>query len=300
MADAEDGEFLDFLKRSLGEDELSLERLPVFCTSKVYRLRVRGGEPVFCKRRVAERYAVDFLLDLPETPLLIPLARREVLEFRGEYVFFYAWREVKSVELQDMTDGQFGKFLEGCRELYGLMRGARFARPAYDADVWMRNVEDYCTSHPLARPFFRSVLKLRPADYRYPDDARLVVTHGDFHCRNFGFAPDGRLTFMDFDLMIRALPAEDLAHLLVSAMRHGAILFDRRRRNLLLARFAEMIRFLPYPLADWRLALDRERLKGASDVIDDRRRSFKAAWEYLRRDVPVRFLYGVVAAAERA
>lgn len=290
----EDSEFLEFLKQSLGETDLSLERLPISCTSKVYRLRIRGGRPIFCKRKVAERHAVDFLVGLPETPLLIPLARKDVLEFKGEYVFFYEWRDVKSVALVDMTDGQFAKFLGGCRELYGLMAGAKCARPPLDADGWMENVKAYCARYPLARLFFRSVLKMRPEGYRYAPGTDLVVTHGDFHTKNFGFTANGQLTFMDFDLMVRARPVEDLVHLLVNGMRHGAMLVDVRRRKRLLSRFAEMIRTLPYPLSDWRLALNRERLKSASGVIDGKGDSFKAAREFLRRDLPVRFLYGVL------
>lgn len=298
--EGEDAEFLEFLKQSLGEADLSLERLPISCTSKVYRLRIRGGRPIFCKRKVAERHAVDFLVGLPETPLLIPLARRDVLEFKGECVFFYEWRDVKPVSLVDMTDGEFGRFLSGCRELYGLMADAKCARSPLDADAWMENVRRYCVRYPLARLFFRSILKMRPEECRYGPDAGLVVTHGDFHTKNFGFAADGRLTFMDFDLMVMARPAEDLVHLTVNAMRHGAMLVDVRRRKHLLSRFARMIRTFPWPVADWRLALNRERLKNASGVIDGKGDSFKAAREFLRRDLPVRFLYGVIAAAERA
>lgn len=299
MSDTEDIEFLDFLKRSLSETDLSLERLPISCTSKVYRLRIRGGRPIFCKRKVAERHAVDFLVGLPETPLLIPLARKDVLEFKGEYVFFYEWRDVKPVALVDMTDGQFAKFLDGCRELYGLMAGAKCAREPLDADGWMENVKAYCARYPLARLFFRSVLKMRPEDYRYAPDADLVVTHGDFHTHNFGFAHGEQLTFMDFDLMVRANPAEDLAHLVANGMHHGSMLVNVARRRLLLSRFAKMIGSTGCSASDWRLALNRERLRTASQMIDGKGDSFRPARDFLRRDLPVRFMYGVIAAAER-
>lgn len=299
MSDNDDSEFLAFLRRSLGEDDVSLERLPVFCTSKVYRLRIRGGGPVFCKRKKAERQLLEFLAGMPDTPLLVPLARKEVLEFKGENVLFYEWRDVRPVPLLEMSEDQFSQFVRGCRELHGLMRGVLHALPPLDADAWMRNVRGRCERSAVLRLAFGPVMKLTPAEYRYGEADELVVTHGDFHERNFGFSENGQLTFMDFDLMIRARPVEDFIRLVSDAMHHAATMYNPVRRRRLLSRFAEMIRRLPYPVSDWRLALNRDRLRGASDIFDNRESSFKAVRDFIRRDLPLRFMYKVLADVER-
>lgn len=290
----DDDKFLAFLKGHFGTDDIELERLPISCTSRVYRVRVAGGEPLFCKRKVAERNVVDFFRKMPPSPHVVPLIENGLLEFAGESVFLYPWSEVKSVALVDMSEAQFRAFAEGCRHIHALLQHATDVRPPRDEVAWMENVKRYCRRYPFARFFFRSVLRMRPGDYCYPEGTALPVTHGDFHTHNFGFAPDGRLVFMDFDLMIRALYAEDVTHLVVNGMRHSYMLFDRKRRSVLLSRYEALIRALPYPLSDWRLALNRERLWAASGVIDGKGESFKAAREFLRRDLPTRFMYGVL------
>lgn len=136
---------------------------------------------------------------------------------------------------------------------------------------------------------------MRPEDYRYGTNDDLVVTHGDFHTHNFGFTAEGQLTFMDFDLMVRANPAEDLAHLVANGMRHGAMLTNVWRRRRLLARFAEMVRTMGFAVSDWRLALNRDRLKNAARIIEEKGASWRGARDFLRRDLPVRFMYGVLA-----
>lgn len=290
----DDDKFLAFLKRHFGTDDVALERLPISCTSRVYRVRVADGAPLFCKRKVAERHVADFFRKMPPSPHVVSLLENGLLEFAGEYVFLYPWCEVKPVALVDMSEVQFQAFAEGCHHVHALLQHAPDVRPPRDEVAWMENVKKYCRRYPLARFFFRSVLRMRPEDYRYPAGTELPVTHGDFHTHNFGFTQEGRLVFLDFDLMIRALYAEDITHLVINGMRHSYMLFDRRRRSVLLSRYETLVRSLPYPLADWRLALNRERLWSASGVIDGKGETFKAAREFLRRDLPTRFMYGVL------
>lgn len=290
----EDSEFLAFLRETFKTDDVKLERLPRDCADCAYRLLVGADRPIFCKRVTVAPHVIEFLENLPPSPLVANLVGPKVLYFKGKRFIFLEWREVRSVALVDMTEGQFRRFAEGCRDVHTLLAHAKSARPARDGCALMTSVRAYCSRYPLARPFFRSVLKMAPDDYLYSKDAVLPVTHGDFHKRNFGFTADGQLVFMDFDLMIHALPAEDVTQFVENGIRHFRMIFDRARRTQLLSRYERLIRALPYPLAEWRLAFNRVRLLSAFNVIESKGDSFKAAYEFLRRDLPLRFMESVL------
>lgn len=284
-------EFLSFLRKTFKTDDIRLERLPQNCADCAYRLTVAGGEPIFCKRtRVVMPHVLQFLLNLPETPLVVKLIGPKCLEYKQERVLFYEWCEVKPVPIVDMSEEQFSSFVEGCRELPKILSRAEKARDPWNGEELMAAVRSYCARYKLAKYFFRALLSLDSQAYNHSNVQALPIIHGDFHKRNLGFTEAGRLVFLDFDLMVHGVPAEDVTQFVEGGMRHMTMLFNRKRRNLLLSRYERLIRRLPYPLSDWRLALNRIRLMSAYDVIEAKGDSFKAAREFLRRDLPIIFM----------
>lgn len=286
-------EFGEFLKKALNAQKVDLMPLDFPGTATVYRLRVDDSPVVFCKRKPVDENVACALRAVPERPFFVPLFRREPLKFGGESVFLYAWREVKSVRLSEMTDGQFAQFLSGCREMYEALGEVdpTCVRPALDAEAWMRNVRGYCRRFPSVAWAFRSVSRLSPEQYLYPKGAKLSVIHGDFYTQNFGFSADGQMTFLDLETMRYGYPTEDLACVFVNGMRHASTFWNPWARRRFVARFVQAVRALPYPVGDWYFALDRTRLDKASRLVSGRRGgSRKDAFNVMRRDMPIRIL----------
>lgn len=292
----EDVRFQDFLRAQLASADLTVERLPLDTMTKTYRLHRPGLPPLFCKRGIINPKMAAFLRSLPDDPIVIPLFCKSPLEFQGETVLVFSWRDLRHVPLAELTESQFETFVDSSQRLYGIMKGSVAAREPFDADRWMEIVRDYCRTKPLARLFLGAILKMNPLDYRYPVEASaLTVTHGDLQTGNFGFDEKGRVVFLDFDLMIHALPAEDYTLLVYSDLRRSSVLRSPFRRRALIARYGQLVNGLPYASEDWRIALNRMRLRNAAERILIRGGSLKAAYEFVRRDLPVRCLYGVLA-----
>ena len=292
----EDVQFQDFLRAQLASADLTVERLPLDTMTKTYRLHRPGLPPLFCKRGIINPKMAEFLRSLPDDPIVIPLFCKDLSDFQGETVLVFPWRDLKHVPLAELTESQFEAFLEGSQRLYAILKDAAVAREAFDADRWMGIVRDYCRAKPLARLFLGAILKMNPLDYRYPVEASgLTVTHGDLQTGNFGFDEKGRVVFLDLDLMVRALPAEDYTLLVYSDLRRSSVLRSPFRRRALTLRYGQLVGRLPYASEDWRIALNRLRLRNAAERILIRGGSLKAAYEFVRRDLPVRCLYGVLA-----
>lgn len=298
---SEDVEFRDFLRAQLAEPELTLERLPMDTMTKVYRLHLPGRASLFCKRGIINPKMTEFLRNLPDDSIMIPILHRNFPDFKGETVLAFKWCDLHHVHISEMSNSQFELFIDGSRRLYDILKGTIIAQAPFDADKWMETVCENCRGKSLMSMLFRSILRMHPVDYRYSTETTgLTVTHGDFHTENFGFDAEGQLKFLDFDLMVRALPTEDYTHLVCGAMRHGRILFDPILKRRIIGRYRCLIDRLPYSFADWRIALNRVRLRRAAELLLGKGGSLRTAREFLRRDLPVRCLYGVLERLERS
>ena len=292
----EDVQFQDFLRAQLASVDLTVERLPLNTMTQTYRLHRPGLPPLFCKRGRINPMMAEFLRNLPDDPIVIPLFCKDLPDFQGETVLVFPWRDLQHVPLAELTESQFEAFVEGSQRLYTILKGAVVAREAFEADRWMETVRDYCRMKPLARLFLGAILRMRPSDYRYPAGmSGLTVTHGDFQTGNFGFDEEGRIVFLDFDLIVRALPTEDYTHLICSDLRRSRMLGSPFRRRALTVRYGQLVGRLPYSAEEWRIALNRLRLRNAVERILIREHSLRAAYEFVRRDLPIRCLYGVLA-----
>ena len=292
---SEDVEFRDFLRAQLTEPELTLERLPMDTMTKVYRLHLPGRAPLFCKRGVINPQMVKFLLSLPEDPILIPILRKVFPDFKGDAVLVFEWCDLRHVHFGEMSDSQFEAFVDGSQRLYDILKDASIAQEPFDADKWMETVRENCRKKPFMNLAFRSILGMRPADYRYPAEMTgVTVTHGDFHAENFGFDEGGQLKFLDFDLMVRALPTEDYTLFVGGALRHVRMLFSPMRRRRIIRRYERLITRLPYLPEEWRIALNRARLRHAAERIVIKGASLSAAYDFARRDLLWRHMYGAL------
>lgn len=298
MAESDDDkEFLAFLKAYFKTEDVVLSRLPVGCTMKVYRLTVDGGPTWFCKRTKVSTEIERFLLALPDSSVLVPFVGKEHKEFKGDIVLIQEWCELKRIAVIDMDDTQFAAFLSSAKELFEILKKMDGGSPPNDEKLWWNTVSEYVSRHPIAGKVFGGLLKQGIGAYAYPNAKDLKLTHGDFHTDNFGFDDKGHVVFLDFDLILKALPTEDLTHLIVNGARHGRLVFDKKARNKLLRRYREMVEFFDFPRSEWRLALNRERLKVAAKMIDQKGDTVKSAREFLRRDWTVRKMYEVIERA---
>jgi len=300
LSEFDESGFADFLREHLADPRLTVTRLKLPGTCVAYRLHRGDGTPLFCKRKQADRKADIFLRSLPSTERLVvrPIGT-EQLAFSGESVFVYEWRATRPLAMDEMTERQFSEFLVGYRKLLALMASAPVVDPPRDAVAWMETIRSYCRRFPHAGCMFQPVFKMSPSDYLYPADARLQVTHGDLQRNNFGFSPDGELTFFDFDMMVRAYPTEDLTRYAATAIRHSSSLLLPWRRRCILRRFAQMMREVPCPAGQWRVAINRIRLEDAAGAINRCGDSLKAAVNFWRRDLGLRMLACVVQSKER-
>lgn len=99
--------------------------------------------------------------------------------------------------------------------------------------------------------------------------------HGDLHYDNVFFRGDDVVAFIDFEMMRRGLPTEDLVRIFAHRLERTRFWNVPAFRRLYAA-FGELVGVCPYSKADWLEAIDRaERKKRKSRL---RRRRLAAAF----------------------
>ncbi len=277
------------LEIRMGEPSIRLMRIQSNCVSKAYRAMRPDGSVFFTKwSRVDSAKALGFLSAVQPDPILPQPIRGGIFAFCGGWVTSYVWRESTSVSLERMTDAQFSAFCTAYRRLVRALQSAPEVGAQVDGDALMARIRAYARQFPLLKGLLASLLSLQHEDYAYPEDTPQVVIHGDLHAGNFGFVGDEFQFFCDFDLLARGSEVDDLAFLLSEEVRRSGM--SRSGVSRLLHRRDRLIQLVGRPLGDWRVALNRLRLRMADKLIARHPHTVRTMWNVLVRDRRLRVL----------
>lgn len=282
--DSESLELGKFLTADLGLEILRLRQLDASSLSTVFRADLASGRSMLVK--VANRdggRALTFLTRHAGHPLLArPLLPRPA-RFGERYVTLFEWKEMKHVPIEEMNDRQFASFRAALEELIGIMREDEDLCDRLDFEGMLGQVMSYADGlGAIGRRLLKPLTSLRPEDCLYPEKVLQTPIHGDFHPGNVGFAGDEVNAVIDFDCIIYGRPVEPLVY---SAGKSIRFALSKGRRDRLIRRIEEMVVRSGRPAQEWRVAVNRARIRDV--ILTIRRRpvgSLKVAWNIYRRD----------------
>ena len=293
LAAADVRRLADLLAESLRLVAVDLEPLRVECAWPVFRATSIGCRPMFVKVTdpAAAGRALAFLSTAAERPFLPRPILREPLDFDGRAVLCTEWKEATRVNAEDMTDGQFGAFLDGCRSLADALAAYRGpVAPLAEADSPRGEYSElncYALRHPVAGRLLGPLLSIPEAERTY-GDRRLVTIHGDLQPKNYGFDGDRFAAVFDTDDLTQGLACEDAAYAFTERARRSELTEEKRRR--LASLFRRMAEMSPWPVDEWRIAVNHARLRIAARRLDSHPDSMFIAFDIRRRDAPLRRL----------
>jgi len=273
-----------------------LTPIGVSCAWPVFKVTAAGGEPFFLKvtvRAAAER-TLAFLKAAGGVPFLPQPVVPEPIAF-GEYVLLcLEWKEVVRVNAEEMSEAQLASFARGCRSLADVL--ASYAGPVTplaedDPTRQYEVLREYAVRHPFVRGLLRPLLSLPAAERTY-GERPLTVIHGDLQPRNYGFDGERLAAVFDTDDLTRGLACEDAAYAFTERARRSELAPASRLR--LADLFRRLVGLSPWPVSEWRIAVNHARLRIATRRIAAHPRSPFIAFDVARRDRPLRVLAGVL------
>ena len=278
------------LSEHFGGTMFDLMPLDVQCSRPVFHATASGRAPMFVKiASPVETSRTLRLLGAAGSCRLFPKALLpEAFDFDGRSVVCLEWRLGRRLEVEDMTDGEADSFLAGVCDMSAALRAAPDVQPATGEDTpdgQFATVADYARRHPLVARFLRGLTDI-PAVERSYEGRRLLPIHGDFHACNFCFENGQMTSVFDFDAMIMGLPCEDAAYPFTESIRRHGLSAAKRKR--LRHTFRRLVRMSPWPLEEWRIAVNHARLRIAANRIRKHPKSFMMAFDVFRRDRLVR------------
>ena len=272
---------------------VDLQPIRVQCAWPVYRATAVGCEPLFVKvtdRAAAER-TLAFLASAGDCPFLPKARIPEALDFNGKAVLCLEWKESTRVNAEDMTEGQLGSLVEGCRQMAMILsryEGPIMPRAEEDSpDRQYAAIEEYAQRHRLVGRLLRPLLALPAAERTY-GDRELAIVHGDLQPRNYGFDGDRFAAVYDTDDLTEGLACEDACYAFTERVRRSELSAAARRR--LTDLFLRFVGMSPWPEDEWLVAVNHARLRIAARRLEKRPDSAFIAFDIARRDKPLRAL----------
>jgi len=185
------------------------------------------------------------------------------------------------------------KGLPSCRQIRSMLTGyleflsrIQVLRPMVASSLQIRDeIVDHIRElkswsencSPAEREPFADIFALRPEEYLYPLE-KLQVVHNDFHPWNVGFGSRGLIAIYDFDEIACGHPCEDLT----------SFCFDRcsgfRGRRWAMRSYREIVRQAPWRTEDWRIALNRRRIRYAYLAVFNENATFSARRRFAKKD----------------
>ena len=278
------GELKAELERSLGFAIRSFRRLKCVNSMNFKAVRDSDGFAVTVKcmpewRKLGYDQTVLHLRELRGSKSVQRVFEQECPErFRGHYLLCLAWCEGAGVSPDRITADQLRAFLEDYLGFSAALQNTTGSLPAYPTVRWRREALAKC------RGFWGGLLKKAieaiPEEESGFREDRLRVTHGDLHPGNFAFA-NGRVTgFLDVEGLTLGYPAWDLVRYFYFCASHLGF-WQIRRRRLLLERFAETVRYLPYECDEWKASINAIWFEQVWKKTDGRRLSPAAVAQLL-------------------
>ena len=272
---------------------VDLVPLDVECAWPVYRAEAIGREPMFVKvtERAAAERTLEFLAASEGCAFLPRPVLADAPDFGGHAVLCLEWRASERVNAEDMTEGQLGSFVTGCRILSeALVRYRGPITPLAEADSprgQYAALRDYAARHPVMAWLLRPLLDISEGEREY-GARELAIIHGDLQPKNYGFDGDRLAAVYDTDDLTEGLACEDAAYAFTERARRSELSSEKRRR--LAELFLRMVELSPWPKDEWLIAVNHARLRIAARRLEKRPDSAFIALDIARRDKPLRLL----------
>lgn len=272
---------------------IELQPLNVQCAWPVYKATSPGCAAACVKltERAAAERTLAFLKSVRGCSFLARPILDEVLEFNGLAVLCLEWKESSRVNAEDMTEGQLGSFLDGCRQLSSAL--ARYQGPVAELAEedsprgQFERLLRYSVRHPIMSRLLRPLLSV-PAAERLYGDRPLVTIHGDLQPKNYGFDGDRFAAVYDTDDLTQGLACEDAAYAFTERMRRAELSASARRR--LTELFVRLVEMSSWPREEWVIAVNHARLRIAARRLEKHPDGLFVGFDIMRRDKPLRLL----------
>ena len=252
------------LRETLSDPDIELEALSTGGSSRIYL--GKSGEkryfvkyPDACERMYGVLRAGKGCACLPQSILDAPLP------FADGFITCLSWQPADFVPVENWSESQLESFLAAYGEFFAVLQRTDDVGAHEDDAAYYQAIADYAGRHPLAVRLLKPLLSLAADERTYRADERLAVTHGDLHGRNYGFRGDAFACFYDIDNVLWGYATEDLAY---------TVLDRAQRRSVTGAKFARcvevlrrMIARLDRPAREWRVAINRKRLRQAASKV---------------------------------
>ena len=279
---------------------VELVPIDVKCAWPVYRATAIGSEPMFVK--VTERTAAERTLEFFAVSEGCPFLPRPVLSdapaFEGYAVLCLEWKASERVNAEDMTEGQLGSFITGCRILSeALSRYHGPITPLAEADSphgQYAALRNYAERHPLMARLLKPLLDIPEAEREY-GARELAIIHGDLQPKNYGFDGDRLAAVYDTDDLTEGLACEDACYAFTERARRSELSAEERRR--LTDLFLRFVELSPWPRDEWLIALNHARLRIAARRLEKHPDSVFVAYDIRRRDRPLQALVAALKGA---
>ena len=272
---------------------VDLAPLDVECAWPVYRAEAIGREAMFVKvtERAASERTLEFLAAAEGCPFLPRPVLADASDFGGHAVLCLEWKSSQRVNAEEMTEGQLGSFVTGCRILSeALSRYRGPITPLAEADSPQGQyaaLRDYARRHPVMARLLKPLLDIPETEREY-GARELAIIHGDLQPKNYGFDGDRLAAVYDTDDLTEGLACEDACYAFTERARRSELSATKRRR--LTELFLRFVELSPWPKDEWLIAVNHSRLRIAARRLEKRPDSMFVAFDIARRDKPLRAL----------
>lgn len=259
------------LERSLGFAIRSFKRLKSVNSLNFKAVRDADGFVFTVKcipewRRLGYDFIVRHLAELKGT-----LAPRRVFErecppeFGGFHLVCLAWCAGGPLFPDRLSEEQLTAFLDDYLGFSEALQRTTGHVPPYPVIKWRTDALAKC-KRGWGRLLRACVEECGEGESAYRPEL-MRVTHGDLHPGNFAFR-NGRVTgFFDIEGLTEGYPAWDIVRYFTFSIDHLKF-YERRRRRLILARFAEAVRYLPYSREEWIVSINATWLEQVYKKLD--------------------------------
>lgn len=176
-----------------------------------------------------------------------------------------------SVPIECMSERMFHSLFDGYLEFsrrIQVLRSVATHRNESDVSALeLETVNRYCRGGWLRKKLLCDLGDISALDVTL-DPSRVSVVHNDFHQLNYVFRGDALAAIFDFDNLSLGLPCEDICAALTVRNRSSRI--SGRQREKLCARTRDAFSLCGYSPEDWRLMVNRQRIRYAAEICQGR------------------------------